>query len=69
MAIDTDTEKLAVMEWGQVWEPGLPLAPGTLEQADQQQLLWGYPGVLWQAAVASATPRRAHLLTLLLGRL
>jgi hypothetical protein len=69
MAIDTDTEKLAVLELGQVWEPGLPLSPGALGQADQQQLLWGYPGVLWQAAVASATPRRAHLLTLLVGRL
>lgn len=47
MAVTTDTEKLAVMEWCQVWEPGLPLSPGTLGTDDQQQLLWGYPGVAW----------------------
>lgn len=68
MAIDTDTDKLAVMELGQVWEPGLPLAPGTLEQAAQQQLLWGYPGVLWQEAVASSRTRFGHVVTLGVGR-
>jgi len=61
----TDTDKLAVMEWGLVWEPGLPLLPGTIDQADQQQLLWGFPGVLWAAASAGAGPafwflRRLH---------
>lgn len=57
MAIDTDTEKLALMEWGLVWEPGLPLSPGTLDQADQQQLLWGYPGVLWvEVDLVAAAP-------------
>ena len=54
MAIDTTNEKLALMEWGLVWEPGLPISPGTLGQDDQQQLLWGYPGILWDAAVAGA---------------
>lgn len=48
MAIDTINKKLAVMEFGDVWEPGLPLSPGTLEQDDKQQLLLGYPGILWQ---------------------
>jgi hypothetical protein len=47
MAIDTDNKKLGVMEWCSIWEPGLPISPGTLEQDDQQQLLWGYPGILW----------------------
>ena len=47
MAIDTDNKKLAVMEWCLVFEPGLPLSPGALGQDDQQQLLWGYPGILW----------------------
>lgn len=47
MAIDTNTEKLALMEWCQVWEPGLPLSPGALGTDDQQQLLWGYPGIAW----------------------
>lgn len=32
------------------WEPGLPLSPGSLDQADQQQLLWGYPDILWEFA-------------------
>lgn len=49
MAIDTKTKKLSMMEWCQVWEPGLPLSPGTLGTDDQQQLLWGYPGIAWGA--------------------
>lgn len=48
MAITTDDEKLAVMEFGDPWEPGLPLEEGaSFDQGEQQQLLWGYPGVLW----------------------
>lgn len=50
MPIDTVNEKLAVMEMGDMWEPALPISPGTLGQDDQQQLLWGYPGILWGAA-------------------
>lgn len=44
--IDTANKKLAVMEMGDYWEPGLPLLPGTLEAVDQIQLLWGYPALL-----------------------
>lgn len=47
MAIDTDLEKLAVMEMGEYWEPGIPFSPGTLGTDDQQVLLWGFPEVLW----------------------
>jgi hypothetical protein len=47
MAIDTVNEKLALMEWDQTFEPGLPLSPGAFGQGDKQQLLWDYPGVLW----------------------
>ncbi len=48
MAIDTDNKKLAIMEWGNYWEPGLPLLPGAIfDQGEKQQLLWGYPGILW----------------------
>lgn len=47
MAITTDNGKLAVMEWGDPWEPGLPLSPGTIGQADQQQFLLGFPENLW----------------------
>lgn len=53
MAITTDNEKLAVMSMGNICMPNLPMSPGTLDQDDQQQLLWGYPGVLWGAAVVS----------------
>lgn len=45
--VDTDNEKLAIMEWCSVWEPGLPMSPGAFGQDDQQQLLNDYPGVLW----------------------
>lgn len=47
--IDTTNEKLALME-EEVWEPALPLSPSTLGQDDLQQLLWGYPGLLWTTA-------------------
>lgn len=54
MAITTVNEKLAVMEWCSVFEPGLPISPGTLGTDDQQQLLWGYPGIAWGGAVLTA---------------
>ncbi len=49
MAIDTNNKKLALMVLGRVWESSTPLSPSTLGADDQQQLLWGYPGVLWEA--------------------
>jgi hypothetical protein len=55
MAIDTINEKLAVMELEDIIEPGLPLSPSALGQDDRQQLLWGFPGVLWQAVGAAAS--------------
>lgn len=54
MPIDTANKKLALLEWDQDYEPGLPISPGALGQDDRQQLLWGYPGVLWTTAVAAA---------------
>jgi hypothetical protein len=64
MAITTINQKLAVMEWEDYAEPALPLSPGALGQDDQQQLLWGYPGVLWaEPVVGTATASR--LLTVL----
>lgn len=50
------------MEWCSVWEPGLPLSPGAIDQADQQQLLGDYPGVLW--AAGSIPPPLAFILDL-----
>jgi hypothetical protein len=55
MAITTVNDKLAIMEFGQIWEPGLPISPSTLGQDDQQQLLHGYPSVLWGAYIAPAS--------------
>lgn len=51
MAITTDNGKLAIMEYDQDVEPGLPMSPGTLGQDDQQQLLWGFPEILWGVLV------------------
>jgi hypothetical protein len=49
MAITTTNGKLAVMEMETIWEPGLPMSPGSIGQDDKQQLLWGFPEVLWDA--------------------
>lgn len=55
MAISTNNEKLAVINFCNTLFPSLPLSPGALGQDDQQQLLWGYPGVAWGALVAVVT--------------
>jgi hypothetical protein len=49
MAITTINGKLAIIELEEVYEPGLPLSPGTLGQDDKQQLLHGFPEILWGA--------------------
>lgn len=51
MAIDTNAKKLAIMEWDEVYEPGIPLSPGAapFSQGEKQNFLWGYPGILWAA--------------------
>lgn len=54
MAITTTNGKLAVMEWDNYSEPGLPISPSTLGQNDQQQLLWDFPEILWGAQVVIA---------------
>ncbi len=51
MAITTNTGKLGVMEWCQVYEPGLPLLPGVLGGPDQRQLLWDYPELVTPVAL------------------
>lgn len=55
MAIDTTNKKVAVMEMEDVWEPGLPIvSTSAIDQADQQQFLLGYSGILWAAGSALA---------------
>lgn len=56
MAIDTNDEKLALMEWDNVWEPAIPLDEAAgFDQGDKQQLLWGYPGISWGGPPAAPT--------------
>lgn len=47
MSIDTINEKLALLEWLEPYQCGIPISADGLDQADNQQLLWGYPGLLW----------------------
>ena len=55
MAIDTNAEKLAVMEWDEMYEPAIPLSPGaTFEQGEKQNLIWGFPGVSWATVTGVA---------------
>lgn len=54
MAITTTNGKLAIMELETLWEPGIPLLPGTLGADDRQQLIWGFPEVLWASGLSLA---------------
>ena len=50
MAIDTTNEKFALLSFGRSTEPmNIPVSPSSLGADDSQQLLWGYPGILWGA--------------------
>jgi hypothetical protein len=46
----TINAKLSLLHWSDPWEASLPLSPGALGQDDKQQLLWGYPDILWSSA-------------------
>ena len=55
MAITTNNGKLAIIEFEDVWEPGLPMvATDTISEADQVQFLWGFPEILYTAFVRAA---------------
>lgn len=47
MAITTDNDKLALINMLMPFQPNTIISPETIDQADQQQLLWGFPGDLW----------------------
>jgi hypothetical protein len=51
MVITATNSKLALMSWQQPWLLPLPISSDGLGQADTQQLLWGYPGILWSVPV------------------
>ena len=62
MAITTDNDKLALIEYGDIFQPGIPISADGLDQADDQQLLWGYPGVLWTEPVVTKRSTEGLLL-------
>lgn len=57
MPITTENGQLAALNFGGQWGAPLPLSPGAIGQDDQQQLLWGFPEILWgEVAPDAATP-------------
>jgi hypothetical protein len=55
MAIDTRNKRFAMMGLAGAPRLQMPAPDGTIAQADRQQFLYGYPGILWGAAAVSAT--------------
>lgn len=54
MSVDTVNEKFSLINLGMPWAPGLPpVSTDTIDQADQQQLLKGFPGVAWAEGLVS----------------
>ena len=47
MAIDTNPEKLSLIDWGEPWS-AIALGGDSIDQGDQQHLLDGYAGILWE---------------------
>jgi hypothetical protein len=54
MAVDTATKRYAMMGLCAPHRFVAPVPDGTIGAADRQQFLYGYPGILWGAAVAPA---------------
>jgi hypothetical protein len=55
MSIDTNDEKLSLMDLHMPWGP--PPMSGTIGQAEQQHLLNEYPGILWGEIAVSGRKR------------
>ncbi len=62
MAIDTINEKLSLLEYLEPYQPGVPISADGLDQADNQQLLWEYPGLLWAPPAVGGSPRNLLVL-------
>lgn len=52
--MDTPQKQFAALSFNAPFLPSVPFSLGTIEQDDQQQLQWGYPGILWGAAAVLA---------------
>jgi len=57
MSINTKNEKLAIIEYGDIFQPGIPQSTDGIGRNDKQQLLWGYPGILWGLIAHSGVER------------
>jgi hypothetical protein len=55
MAVDTASKRYAMLGLCAPHRFVAPVPDGTIAQADRQQFLYGYPGILWGAAAVSAT--------------
>lgn len=54
MALDSINDKVSIMEFCQVWSPGMPISPGaTFTQGNKQHLIWGYNGIDWNEPPAA----------------
>ena len=61
-------DKFALISYQQPWNVPLPISADGLDQADKQQLIWGYPGILWTEVslavgrmTVTFTPRKAGI--------
>jgi len=61
MAIDTINEKFALITQYQPWNTPIPISADGLDQADNQHLIWDYPGLLWVTGII-VKPSRLLLL-------
>lgn len=51
MAVSTINDKLALISYHQPFNTPIPISADGLGQADNQHLIWEYPGVLFTSAV------------------
>ena len=65
MSIDTVNEKFALITIYQPYNTPIPISADGLDQADNQQLIWDYPGLLW--ADLTPTEENSNLLLLRVG--
>lgn len=62
MAITSNNQKLAVLAWNNVYLSPTYMTVDGITQADQQQLLWQYPGVLFAELVQATGLMRMSVL-------
>jgi len=54
LSVATDNNKYSLLHYGQVWQHQIPLPGGAaMSQGDKQQVLWGYPNILWETQAVS----------------